>query len=101
MTTQPQHLGDLLRDALQRSPLREGLDRQEALDCWPQVVGTVLAAHSRALSIHEGTLLVQVDGSVWAQELALLRPQILAGFAVRLGNGAVRDLRFHSGRPTS
>lgn len=101
MSAHPQPLSALLREALERSPLREGIDRQEALECWPDVVGALLARHSRAISIHEGTLLVQVDGSVWAQELALLRNQILAGFALRLGTGAVRDLRFHSGRTSS
>ncbi len=101
MNNHPRPLHQLLRDALERSPLREGLDRQEALDCWTDVVGAEIARHSRAISINDTTLLVQVDGSVWAQELAFLRTEILAGFAARLGPGAVTDIRFHSGRTIS
>ena len=98
MSRGPEPLQNVLRKVLGDSPLREGLERQKTLECWPEVVGQEIARHSRAVSINEGTLLVRVDGSVWAQELALLRNQIIAAFTERLGEGAVREIRFHSGR---
>jgi len=97
MSEAPKHLNDLLRSALGKSPLRHGLQRQQALECWPDVVGHEIANHTRAVSIHEGVLRVQVESAVWAQELVLLRNQILSGFAERLGPGEVREIRFHSG----
>ena len=97
MTQDPRALGDLLASVLGRSPLRAGLERQRALDCWPDVVGEETARHTRAVSIHDGVLRVQVESSVWAQELVLLRGRILEGFAERLGPGEVREIRFHSG----
>ena len=93
----PRRLDDVLKGLLKQSPLNDGLERQEVLSCWPEVVGTEIARHSRAVSLQDGLLLVQVDGSVWAQELALLRNRIVSAFAERLGDGAVREIRFHSG----
>ena len=89
-------IGDLLRQFLRDGPLAEGLQRQQALEIWPEVVGEVIAAHSEAISLEGGVLHVRVDGSVWAQELTMLQAQIKAGFARRLGEGAVTDIRFTS-----
>ena len=88
-------IGELLQRFLRQSPL-EGLERQRALDSWPEVVGEVIAAHSEAVSLEGGVLHVRVDGSVWAQELSMLQSQIKAGFARRLGEDAVTDIRFTS-----
>jgi len=89
-------IGDLLQRFLRHSPLAEGLERQQALEIWPEVVGEGIAAHSEAISLERGVLHVRVDGSVWAQELTMLQSQIMAGFARRLGKGAVTELRFTS-----
>jgi predicted nucleic acid-binding Zn ribbon protein len=89
-------IGDLLQRFLRHGPLSEGLKRQQALEIWPEVVGDVIAAHSEAISLEGGVLHVRVDGSVWAQELSMLQAQIKAGFARRLGDGAVTGIRFTS-----
>lgn len=91
-------IADLLQRFLRESPLSEGLERQRALEIWPEVVGSTIADHSEAISLERGVLHVRVDGSVWAQELTMLQEQIKAGFARRLGPGAVREIRFTSGR---
>ena len=89
-------IGDLLHRLLGQGPLAEGLERQRALEIWPEVVGDVIAAHSEAVALERGVLHVRVDGSVWAQELTMLQTQIKAGFARRLGEGAVTEIRFTS-----
>jgi predicted nucleic acid-binding Zn ribbon protein len=89
-------LKDLLQRFLRSSPLAEGLERQRALEIWPEVVGELIAAHSEAISLEGGVLHVRVDSSVWAQELTMEQTRIKAGFARRLGKGAVREIRFTS-----
>lgn len=89
-------ISELLQRFLRQGPLSEGLRRQQALEIWPEVVGDVIAAHSEAVSLEGGVLFVRVDGSVWAQELTMLQAQIKAGFARRLGDGAVAEIRFTS-----
>lgn len=97
MSDHPRHLADLLGKWMESTPLRSGLERQQALEAWPDVVGTEIARHTRAVSVHDGVLRIQVESSVWAQELVLLRPQILKSFAERLGPDEIREIRFHSG----
>ncbi|HKK71238.1 MAG TPA: DUF721 domain-containing protein [Candidatus Krumholzibacteria bacterium] len=97
MNEGPRRLDEVLDGLIGRSPLRPGLERQQALESWKDVVGPEIARHSRAEAIHDGVLRVRVESSVWAQELVLLRSQILKGFAERLGPGEVREIRFHSG----
>ena len=97
MSDQPRRLGELLGEWMESTPLRSGLERQQALEAWPDVVGPEIARHTRAVSIHDGILRIHVESSVWAQELVLLRPQIVQGFADRLGPDEIREIRFHSG----
>jgi predicted nucleic acid-binding Zn ribbon protein len=89
-------IGEVLQRALRGSPLVEGIQRQQALEIWPEVVGAAIAAHSEAVSLDDGVLFVRVEGSVWAQELTMLQTQIKAAFAERLGEGAVTAIRFTS-----
>jgi predicted nucleic acid-binding Zn ribbon protein len=71
------------------------------LGIWSDVVGKEIARHATAVALEDGVLLVRVDGSVWAQELSLLKTQIKEAFEKRLGAGSVRDIRFHSGQTSS
>lgn len=89
-------LGDALRQFLGNSPLADGVRQQEAVLRWPDIVGEEIARHCQAISLHEGLLVVRVSSAVWAQELSLLRPRILAACAQELGTGVVREIRVHS-----
>jgi hypothetical protein len=42
-------------------------------------------------------LWVEVTASPWVQELQYLKPKILDSFAMALGAGVVRDVRFRVG----
>ena len=89
-------LDEILNGVVKESPLAPGLLLQSALEGWTEIVGEQIARHSRALSLNDGVLMVQVDGSVWAQELSLLSPEIQERFNRRLGSTAVREIRFRS-----
>ena len=91
-------LGDVVPGVLARSTLSEGLRRQKVLDRWEEIVGPLIAAHSKPVAIEGGVLMIQVESSVWAQELAMLRPEIQRALEQKLGPGSIRDVRFHSGR---
>jgi len=61
---------------------------------WPDVVGPATAAHSVAVGVDGGTLLVVTDHAGWAQQLALLQRQILARYRSVVGRDVVTALRF-------
>ncbi|MBV8885240.1 MAG: DUF721 domain-containing protein [Chroococcidiopsidaceae cyanobacterium CP_BM_RX_35] len=47
------------------------------LKCWPEAVGTVVASHTRPLSIQRDVLWVATSSAVWSQELTFGRQQLL------------------------
>jgi predicted nucleic acid-binding Zn ribbon protein len=70
---------------------------------WPGTVGELIAAEARPTAERGGVVTIACSASVWAQELDLMAPQILAQLNERLSDGVVQRLRCvavgHSERP--
>ena len=62
-----------------------------------EAVGADVARHSRPVGIRADVLEVEVDSSVWCQQLQLNRTEILSALASVLGDDAPADLRFRVG----
>jgi len=86
-------VGDLLPGVLGDLGLAEGLRAHRAVDAWRGVVGERLAACLRAVSIHNGVLLVETESSVWMHEIQFHKARILKRLEEECGEGIVRDLR--------
>jgi predicted nucleic acid-binding Zn ribbon protein len=63
---------------------------------WPAVVGPVIAAQAEPTSEREGVLRVPCSAAVWAQELDLMGPELVARLNAALGAEAVGALRCSS-----
>jgi predicted nucleic acid-binding Zn ribbon protein len=63
---------------------------------WPAVVGPVIAAQAEPTSEREGVLRVTCSAAVWAQELDLMGPELVARLNAALGAEAVAALRCSS-----
>ena len=75
--------------------IRRGLKGFEAIEVWPEIVGASVAAHAWGHAIRDDTLLVSTDSPVWAHQLQLLEPQLIAKLRDRLGPDCpVARLRF-------
>ncbi len=64
---------------------------------WPSVAGAKLAAEAEPVAEREGVVTIACSSAVWAQELELLGPDLLAGLAQHRelqGAGRVERLRF-------
>jgi predicted nucleic acid-binding Zn ribbon protein len=61
---------------------------------WKEVAGARLAAAATPVSERDGVVTVGCDSGVWAQELDLLGPDLLAGLENALGGRSVKKLRF-------
>jgi hypothetical protein len=68
------------------------------IQAWPEIVGETIARRTEVLELKFHTAVVRVSGTMWIQELNLLKPEILSRLAARVGEDAVRDLRFVQGR---
>lgn len=89
---------DLALDAaLAALGLREASRRHRALALWSEVVGEGLAAHARAAAVRGGTLEVAVSDSAWANQIALMKSELLERLNLRLGAPLLSDLRVRIG----
>jgi predicted nucleic acid-binding Zn ribbon protein len=64
---------------------------------WPEIAGRGVAAVAAPVSEREGVVTVACESAVWAGELELLAPDLLARLNVRVGAneaGSVGRLRF-------
>ena len=68
------------------------------IQAWPEIVGETIARRTEVVELKFHTAVVRVSGAMWIQELNLLKPEILSRLAARVGEDAVRDLRFVQGR---
>jgi predicted nucleic acid-binding Zn ribbon protein len=86
-------VGDVLPGVLTELKLDDSLRAYRAVECWADVVGEHLARHTRAVSVHDGVLLVEAESSVWMQEIQFHKRRILDRLEHHCGKGMIRELR--------
>jgi len=93
-------VGSVLPRVLKGLKLDKVLAAQPAVTLWPDIAGPKTAAHTRAVDVDGGTLVVIVDSPAWMAQLRFLRPQLLRKIEGRVGKGLVTDIRFVLGQGT-
>ena len=73
----PERVGRVVERFLEASGVADQVRRQSALEAWPALVGEAIAGVTRARSLSEGTLFVEVRSSAWLMELELMKGEIL------------------------
>ena len=62
---------------------------------WEAVAGADVARHSKPVSERAGAVTIRCDSGVWASELALMAPRLIAALRERVDRGrGLRELRF-------
>jgi hypothetical protein len=93
-----ERIGDEVQRELTRTGSRDGVPLAALTEAWPGVVGETIARRAWPLRIgRDGTLHVATESATWANELALMRDEILERLAAQLGNDAPAGLRFAVG----
>lgn len=87
-------LGDVLGGVLRQHGLEDQLKRMTVLDLWPEVVGEHIAAATRARSVSEATLVVEVRSSGWLMELNMMKGDLLARVNERMADAPLERLVF-------
>jgi predicted nucleic acid-binding Zn ribbon protein len=91
-------IGNILGGLLKNRHLVADMRRVMVLSLWERVVGELVAKKAWPEGVDDGVLTVAVTTHAWAQELDLLKPQILSRYRQLLGRNALRDVRFRVGR---
>jgi predicted nucleic acid-binding Zn ribbon protein len=60
---------------------------------WPVAVGAAIAAEAQPTAEHDGVVTVSCNSAVWAQELDLMGPDLVARLNAALGGDRLRSLR--------
>ena len=87
-------ISGVLDRVLKKLDLDQILIQASIFKQWDDIVGPSIAAHARPDHMRANKLFVQVDSSVWLQELTLLKPSLLEKTNAALGGERVRDLVF-------
>ena len=89
-----QSISGVLPALLRELGLESGIMGWRAVREWPDAVGPQVARRTHAVSFQDGTLVVEVEGSAWLQELSILKRELLRQLNRRLGASHVSDIRF-------
>ncbi len=92
--SQPTRVESMLESVLGELGLEATAAAHRVGQRWVAAVGPEIAKHARPVGLRGGVLEVEVDSSVWCQQLQLSSPEILAALERELGEAAPRDLRF-------
>lgn len=92
--SQPQPLGKLVTRVLEDLGIGGSARIMELVSGWESAVGENVARHCRPIQFREDILEVEVDSSVWCQQLKLQEPELIAALAAQLGDVAPTGLRF-------
>lgn len=74
----PTKVGEFLDGFLERQGVKEQIERVSVLDEWAEQVGPKIAEVTRARSVADCTLFVEVRSSAWLMELNMMKGRILA-----------------------
>lgn len=74
----PVRVGELVDAFLDEKGVRQQVRRMEVLEAWPEVVGERIAEVTRARSVADAALFVEVRSSAWMTELDMMKGRILA-----------------------
>jgi predicted nucleic acid-binding Zn ribbon protein len=66
-------------------------------EIWERVLGRAIAGSTHPTSERDGVLTVICESAVWAQEIDLMAPELIARLNGALGEDTVRRLRCRSG----
>lgn len=94
----PQEIGQILSRALGKAGIDKQINRYKFVLHWKEIVGEDIARFARPEGFKEGSLIITVMTSAWAQELSFHRETILGRLRKFLGDDeSVKDLIFQVG----
>ncbi|MGD8628805.1 MAG: DUF721 domain-containing protein [bacterium] len=96
---QPEKAEKILERLTARMGIAARLEREKAVVVWEEAVGGNISRRAKAVSLRNDILFVNVQNSVWLQELSLLKEGIIEKINTLVGKDVVRDIVFRVGDP--
>ncbi len=91
------NLQDILGSILQNIPQEHKTEYIRIRAIWNKTVGQRIAEKAQPASVRKNILFVNVENSVWMQELHFLRDKIIEKINSELHSAKIEDIRFKVG----
>ena len=93
----PRHIAGTVQDLTKKLTPPSLLARVQ--QNWIEVVGETIAAQAQPIKERDGVITVRCRSSVWASELVMMAPDLVARLNESLDNYTVSELRCVVGEP--
>ena len=97
----PEHIGTVLDSLFRQQGIEESIRVHRAVVDWDSVVGDAIAKHASAVHIEHGTLVVEVENSVWMHRLQMEESALRTRINRHFGEDIIRQIRFRLGSPSA
>lgn len=91
-------IGAILETLAGRMGIKKQLKKASVMNDWPEIVGPKISAETNPEHVRGTILFVNCSSPVWAQQLELLKPEIMKKVRSAVGPGIIMDIRFRTGR---
>lgn len=89
-----QPIAPLLEAVLTYHGIRERVEQLRAVELWPQTVGEIVASATRARTVDNSALIVEVKSSAWLMELNMMKGELLRQLNDRMGSTPLDKIVF-------
>lgn len=87
-------MSKILPEVLRQCGLDDRLEERSPILHWQQIAGPDIAAHTRAVDLSDGILVLEADHGAWRQEVTMLIPAIKEKFNAMFGTDTVTDIQW-------
>lgn len=91
-TDQP--FSSAFKDWLKQENLEQKYESTALLNAWPELMGPMIAKHTREIKLIEGTLFVSLDSAPLRQEMVQSRDKVIQLMNERAGSEVVKEVVF-------
>ena len=91
---QIESVGNILSRILEKKKFKKIIEQQHLLEEWSNIVGDVIAEKAVAKMIKKGRLIIEVQNSLWMQELSFMREELLEKVKNCPGGEEVEEIQF-------
>lgn len=89
-----QKLGEVIQELLKLYRLEDKLDEVKLMSSWQEVVGEMIAKHTKDLYIRRSTLFVILDSPALKNELSYSKTQIKESLNKTVGRDVIEEVVF-------
>ena len=89
-----QQLKSAINHFLKNNGLIKGVNQQNAILIWEEIVGKTIASNTTAETVEHGILTVKTANPSWRQELVFKKQDIIERLNTKLGKNTIREIRF-------